>query len=89
LTIPTRCSCPPRNGRWGYYVYPLLEGDSFVGRIEAKGDRQDGTLRVTGFWAEDGVRWGKGRADRLRLELERFARLAGLTPAPFSPSTAS
>ena len=33
-------------------------------------------LRVTGFWAEDGVRWGKGRADRLRLELDRFARLA-------------
>ena len=80
---------PAAKRRWGYYVYPLLEGDSFVGRIEAKGDRQGGTLRVTGFWAEDGVRWGKGRADRLRLELERFARLAGLTAAPFSPSTAS
>ena len=80
---------PAAKRRWGYYVYPLLEGDSFVGRIEAKGDRQGGTMRVTGFWAEDGVRWGKGRADRLRLELERFARLAGLTPAPFSPSTAS
>ena len=80
---------PAAKRRWGYYVYPLLEGDSFVGRIEAKGDRQGGMLRVTGFWAEDGVRWGKGRADRLRLELERFARLAGLTPAPFSPSTAS
>ena len=80
---------PAAKRRWGYYVYPLLEGDSFVGRIEAKGHRQVGTLRVTGFWAEDGVRWGKGRADRLRLELERFARLTGLTPAPFSPSTAS
>ena len=80
---------PAAKRRWGYYVYPLLEGDSFVGRIEAKGDRQGGTLRVTGFWAEDGVRWGKRRADRLRLELERFARLAELTAAPFSPSTAS
>ena len=80
---------PAAKRRWGYYVYPLLEGDSFVGRIEAKGDRQGGTLRVTGFWAEDGVRWGKRRADRLRLELERFARLTGLTAAPFSPSTAS
>ena len=78
---------PAAKRRWGYYVYPLLEGDSFVGRIEAKGDRQGGMLRVTGFWAEDGVRWAKGRADRLRLELERFARLAELTAAPFSPST--
>ena len=75
--------------RWGYYVYPLLEGDSFVGRIEAKGDRQAGTLRVTGFWAEEGVRWGKGRVEKLRLELDRFARVAGLKAAPFSPSTAS
>ena len=80
---------PAAKRRWGYYVYPLLEGDSFVGRIEAKGDRQGGTLRVTGFWAEDGVRWGKGRSDRLRLELERFARLAGLTAPPFGPSTSS
>ena len=80
---------PATKRRWGYYVYPLLDGDRFVGRIKAKGDRQVGTLRVTGFWAEDGLRWGKGRADRLRLELERFAQLTGLTAAPFSPPTAS
>ena len=55
----------------------------------AKGHRHGGTLQVTGFWAEDGVRWGKGRADRLRLEVERFARFAGLTPAPVIPLTAS
>jgi len=73
---------PAAQRRWGYYVYPLLEGDSFVGRIEAKGDRKTGILRVTGFWPEPGVRWGKGRFDRLRIELERFARLAGLTAAP-------
>ena len=56
---------PAAKRRWGYYVYPLLEGDSFVGRIEAKGDQQGGMLLVTGFWAVGGVRWGKGRADRL------------------------
>ena len=80
---------PAAKRRWGYYVYPLLDGDSFVDRIEAKNDRQVGTLRVAGFWAEDRVRWGKGRADRLRLELERFALLAGLTAVPFSPPTGS
>ena len=80
---------PAAKRRWGYYVYPLLEGDRFVGRIEAKGDRGSGMLRVTGFWPEPGVRWGTGRANRLRVELERFARLAGLTPAPFEASTAT
>ena len=74
---------PAAKRRWGYYVYPLLEGDRFVGRIEAKGDRSSGLLRVTGFWTEGGVRWGQGRMRRLRVELDRFARLAGLTAAAF------
>lgn len=69
---------PARARRWGYYVYPLLEGDRFVGRLEAKGDRAAGVLTVTGFWPEPGVRWGKARGARLSAELARFGRLAGL-----------
>ena len=80
---------PAAQRRWGYYVYPLLEGDRFVGRIEAKGDRQTGILTVTGFWAEDGVRWGQGRRDRLRIELDRFARLAGLTAVDIGAAAAA
>ena len=76
---------PAAQRRWGYYVYPLLEGDRFVGRIEAKGDRQGGILQVTGFWPEAGVRWGQGRIARLQVELGRFARLAGLHANSFAP----
>ena len=76
---------PAAQRRWGYYVYPLLEGDRFVGRIEAKGDRQAGILQVTGFWPEAGVRWGQGRIARLQVELGRFARLAGLHANSFAP----
>lgn len=68
---------PPDQRRWGYYVYPLLEGDGFVGRIEARADRTAGRLDVTGFWPEPGVRWGSGRLARLDSELNRFAGLAG------------
>ncbi|MCB1405543.1 MAG: YcaQ family DNA glycosylase [Rhodobacteraceae bacterium] len=68
---------PPDQRRWGYYVYPLLEGDRFVGRIEARADRAAGRLDVTGFWPEPDLRWGTGRIARLDSELTRFARLAG------------
>lgn len=63
---------------YGYYVYPLLEGDRFVGRLEAKADKAAGQLAISGFWPEPGVRWGAGRAARLDAELDRFARFGGL-----------
>jgi len=61
---------------WGYYVFPILEGDRFVGRIEAKADRKTNQLNVINFWPEPGVKWGKARLDKLDAELHRFARLA-------------
>lgn len=63
---------------WGYYVYPLLEGARFVGRVELKADRKAGLLQVTGFWPEPGVKWGMARLQKLEAELARFGRFAGL-----------
>ena len=67
---------PASKRRWGYYVYPLLEGDRFVGRIELRADRAKGWMKVVGFWPEPGVRWSAARYTKLDAELIRFARLA-------------
>ncbi len=68
---------PARNRKWGYYVYPLLEGDRFVGRLELKADRKKGTITVTNLWREQRVQWTGKRQDKLDVELARMARLAG------------
>ena len=66
---------PEAKREYGYYVFPLLEGDRLIGRIDMR--RKEGRLRVSAFWPERGVRLGKGRMERIGRELDRIARFAG------------
>jgi hypothetical protein len=63
---------------WGYYVFPLLEGDRFVGRIEVKADRKRGRLLVENLWWEPKVKPTPNRMDKLEAELARMQRFIGL-----------
>jgi hypothetical protein len=80
---------PAAKRKWGYYVYPLLEGDRFVGRIEIKADRKAGTLRVLKLWKEPKVKWTAARAVKLEAELARMLRFIGLEQLiwEFDPSS--
>lgn len=65
---------PAKKRRWGYYVYPILEGDKFVGRIEIKADRNKSALNVLQFWSEPKIKWTAKRYDKLKQEIGRMAR---------------
>lgn len=69
---------PAAKRQWGYYVYPILEGDRMVGRIEVAGDRKAGTLTVKQLWPEPGVKWTGARQSKLDAELARMARFIGV-----------
>ena len=68
---------------WGYYVFPVLEGERLVGRIDVKAFRDAGSLRVKAFWPEAGVKLTKGRRAKLEAELDRLARFAGCERVEF------
>ena len=74
---------PEAKRRYGYYVFPLLEGARFVGRIDMKHDRAAGRLAVKGLWPEPRCRWGRGRRDSLEAELERLRRFTGAERVAF------
>jgi uncharacterized protein YcaQ len=68
---------PEARRQYGYYVMPLLEGESLVGRLDAKFHRDRAALAVKGVWWEPGIRPTKVRLRRLRLALEHLARRIG------------
>ncbi|WP_323041670.1 winged helix-turn-helix domain-containing protein [Gemmobacter sp.] len=76
---------PEAKRRWGYYVFPVLEGDRLVGRLDAKAHRTDGVLRLRAFWPEAGVRLTRARAEKLDAELHRLARFAGCDRVDYLP----
>lgn len=43
---------PGPKRQYGYYVFPILYGHEFVGRVDLKADRQAGALRVNALYFE-------------------------------------
>jgi len=62
---------------YGYYVLPILWGDTLVGRLDLKADRQNSALLVQGSYAEPGVPIDELAPDVVR-ELHSMAQWLGL-----------
>jgi uncharacterized protein len=73
---------PEVKRQYGYYVFPLLEGENLIGRIDMK--RQGTELLVKGLWLEPKVRASKGRLNALTSELERIRRFVGCESLTFA-----
>ena len=74
---------PAPKRRYGYYVFPVMQGDRLIGRVDAK--REAGALVVRAFWPEPGIRMGAARVAALRAEFERLAPLAGVDDIHHAP----
>ena len=69
---------PEPKREYGYYVFPLMESDRLIGRIDMKADRKRQTLDVKRLWLEPGVKASAGRLEKLDAELNRLARFTGV-----------
>ena len=65
---------PAVKRKYGYYVLPVIFGDSFVGRIEAVPDRKTGVLEVKNIWWEPGIRVSKKLTSALDKTVKVFAK---------------
>ncbi|TFC90980.1 MULTISPECIES: crosslink repair DNA glycosylase YcaQ family protein [Cryobacterium] len=68
---------------FGYYSLPVLLGDTIVGRVDLKNDRQAQVLRVRAAWAEPGA--PADTAGRLASVLRQAATWQGLPEIDVEP----
>ncbi|MFK7869733.1 MAG: winged helix-turn-helix domain-containing protein [Roseobacter sp.] len=74
---------PEAKRKYGYYVFPILEGERVIGRVDMKAFRDRDMLEVRALWPEAKVRWGKARQAAFEAEVQRLTRLAGVTRYAF------
>jgi len=76
---------PEAQRKYGYYVFPVLESNRLIGRIDAKAHRDANVLRVKAFWPEAGIKLSAGRQSKLESELARLAAFSGCDRIEFLP----
>jgi len=69
---------PAAKRRWGYFALPILHGDRFVGKLDAKADRKAGVLRIHAV--HEDVRFTRSIADAVDAEIAALAAWLGLEP---------
>jgi uncharacterized protein len=68
---------PAPQRRYGYYVFPMLQEDRFIGRIDMKHRRLEGQLLITGLWLEPGQQLTRSRQRDLEIALEELRQFIG------------
>lgn len=67
---------PAAKRRWGYFALPILHGDRFVGKLDAKADRKAGVLRVTAI--HEDLPFDRATTDAVHREIRELARWLAL-----------
>ncbi len=73
------CYVPKAKRKYGYFCLPILKGNRFVARLDAKADRKTGVFHVLNLYLERSVKNREVFLTALRVELERFAKFDGCT----------
>ncbi|WP_432807104.1 winged helix-turn-helix domain-containing protein [Paenibacillus cellulositrophicus] len=68
---------PAVKRKFGYYVLPLLYGESLIGRAEVIAERKTGTLVVKNIWYENGIQPTKQLRTALNHCFQHFALFNG------------
>ena len=70
---------PKAKRKYGYFCLPILRGNRFVARLDAKADRKTGVFHVMNLYLERRVKNREALLTALSAELQRFAKFDSCT----------
>lgn len=71
------CYVPASKRKFGYYVLPIVYGDKFIGRLDAKADRGNKLLRIINLWFEDNAKPGKNFKEIFKKRIDELTAFSG------------
>lgn len=71
------CYVPSPKRKFGYYVLPILYGENFIGRLDAKADRANNSLRIINLWFEDKAKIDKNFKEIFKERIDELTIFSG------------
>jgi uncharacterized protein YcaQ len=71
------CYVPAPKRKFGYYVLPIVYGDKFIGRLDAKADRQSDLFKIINLWWEDSAKPNKNFKDIFKKRVDELMIFSG------------
>ena len=68
---------PRKKRRFGYYVLPILWGDTFIGRVDPRMDRQNERLLINSVHMEPGAPGGREISFKVAETIGQLAEFLG------------
>ncbi|MBP9191406.1 MAG: YcaQ family DNA glycosylase [Ignavibacteria bacterium] len=75
------CYVPEPKRVYGYYCLPVLSGNKFAGRLDAKSDRSSDTFIIKNLHFEKNFRRSNSFDKKLRSSIDRYAKFTGCNNA--------
>lgn len=77
------CYVPAPKRKFGYFCMPVLVGDKFAARIDAKADRAEDTLKIINIFTEKGIKRSILKSPLFKKKLKDLAIFAGCSKISF------
>lgn len=74
---------PKEKRKYGYYVLPVLYGDSIIARFEPEKYKDGEPLKIINWWWEEGITVTDEMKDKVSLSLQSFADYLGADEVDF------